>query len=266
MVQLESTEELRPWQFALSSAQEHFTLRNVPPGDYWLVAKVNQGATNLATRRRLRVGNSDVDGLELSLAPAPEIPVAIHAPPRNTQKISVSLRDASNSYSGAIEAQPGTDGVLRVPVPFPGRYWLVTRTLLCQESARFGKEDVHAQPLEIREGMNETLDVTFTDRCGEFDGHTVDGGQPVSHARFLVLLTGTPEEPGDLYLDRVDDDGKFSMIGLPPGTYSVWVWPEEEEWAGDVASLRELAGRQTLIAVKAGEKTDAVVPIMKGTE
>jgi hypothetical protein len=72
-------------------------------------------------------------------------------------------------------------------------------------------------------------------------------GNPVPQARTPILLTGTPEDPGDSYIETADEQGRFSYEGMTPGSYKVWAWREADEWDGDLATPRELAPRATVI-------------------
>ncbi len=253
--------------FVQASGETHtFQIQNVVPGRYWASAQAsvtdNGVQTPLAARVQLTVGDSPVGDVELTLEPLPAIHVVLHAP-KDAGAISVGLRDVDEPFGMATDAQKETDGSLRIALQHSGRYWLVTRTPLCLTAARMGKADALDHALEIAPGMKGTLDVTFSDRCGEIEATVIDqAGKPVPKARTLILISGTLEDPGDLDLGTASDDGVMSYNGMTPGQYSLWAWNEADEWNGDIEDLAALKTRQTVIKIEAGEKAKVQVPLL----
>jgi hypothetical protein len=253
--------------FVQASGETHtFQIQNVVPGRYWASAQasVNDDGvqTPLAARVQLTVGDSPVGDVELTLEPLPAINVALHAP-KGASAISVGLRDVDEPFGVATNAQKQTDGSLGIALQHSGRYWLVTRAPLCLTAARMGKADALDHAMEIAPGMKETLDVTFSDRCGEIEATVIDqAGKPVPKARIVILISGTLEDPGDLDLGTAGDDGVMSYNGMTPGKYSLWAWNEADEWNGDIEDLAALKTRQTVIKIEAGEKAKVQVPLL----
>jgi hypothetical protein len=40
----------------------------------------------------------------------------------------------------------------------------------------------------------------------------------------LLLISGSPENPGDLYTTFADESGEYSITGLYPARYMLWAW------------------------------------------
>lgn len=268
-VQLQPVEQstnVRPAGAQAQGDAHAFRIENVLPGRYWLSANATRNEngvqTQLAARVPLTVGDSAVADVELTLAPLPEVNVVIHAP-ADAGAISVGLRDADEPLGSATEAQRQADGALRIALQHSGRYWLVARTPLCSTAAHLGKADALDHALDIVPGMKDTLEVTFSDQCGEIRATTVDStGKPVPNARLLILLSGTLEDPGDLDLIATGDDGSMLYNGLTPGKYALWAWTEAEEWNGAVDDLPALKDRQTTVEVASGDKVKVQVPLL----
>jgi len=255
--------------YSQAAGEAHeFQFANVVPGRYWVSANGSSNIegieTVLTARVPVTVGDSGLIGIELTLAPQNAIDVVMHAP-KHEGEITVGLRDADEPFAGSSDAQKQADGSLRITLQYPGRYWLVTRTQLCPSGANLGKVDANDRPIDITPGMNATLDVTFTDQCGEINGTVVDSdGKPVPKARNLILLTGTPDEPGDLFLTSAEADGTFFYNGLKPGTYYLWAWNESDEWNGSVPDLSEIKARKTAVEIKGVENVKIQVPLTSG--
>ena len=97
---------------------------------------------------------------------------------------------------------------LQIVLQHGGRYWLVTRTSgnLCPSAGRLGQADALDRAIEIAPGMKQTLEVTFNSLCGEIQATSVDrAGKPVPKAQNLLLMTGTPDDPGDQIRGQSDD-------------------------------------------------------------
>jgi hypothetical protein len=269
MVQLQPSEPSSgPRMFYGQAARDThaFQIANVPPGRYWLTAQTfltgNGVETPLAARVPVTVGDSPVSDLEVTLAPLPAIDVAIHAP-SDAGEVTVGLRDADDPVGVATNAQRQADGALRIALQHGGRYWLAVRTPLCPSAARLGKAEALYHAVEIAPGMKETLDVTITHACGDIRATAVDGaGKPVPKARMLILMSGTPDDPGDYDLELTGEDGAVSYIGMTPGKYPIWAWSDADDWNGAIDDLGSLKARQTVVEVGAGQKADVRVPLV----
>ncbi len=246
---------------ATISQNRHFEFARVSPGNYWLDAQATSAEGKpLMARVPIQAGGADIQGLDVALAPAPRIDVVVDAP--GSKGVTVGLRNAEDGSQSI--AQLEQDGTLRFPALFPGRYWLFTRSELCQRSAKLGGQDIGTRPFQIAEDATATLRLAFTDQCGRIDGEVVSEGKPVPRARTLLLITGTPENAGDYLVESSDEEGKFSYWGLPPGKYSLWEWKESAEWNGDAGDLKSMADRRTVVELKAGEVTKVRITARNG--
>jgi len=249
-----------------TGATHAFQIANVPPGRYWLTAQTptndNGAQSPMAARVPLTVGDSPVGDLELTLAPPPAIDVVVHAP-SDAGAVTVGLRDADDPLGVATNAQTQADGSLRIALQHGGRYWLAVRTPLCPNAARLGKAEALYHALEIAPGMRETLDVSITRDCGDVRAAAVDrAGKPVPRARLLILVSGTPDDPGDFDVEGAGDDGIISFNGFTPGKYSLWAWSDSDDWNGAIDDLAALKARQTVVEIAAGEKADVRVRVL----
>ncbi len=252
---------------AVDGSNQTFQMKNVPPGQYWLTAQAavseNGTALMLLGRQPLIVGPGGASGVELKLNAPPVVNVVIHVP-KNVTGLEVGLRDLSQPNGQPIMAQHQGDGSLRIPLPFPGRYRLVTRSSGCPVSATFGNVDALASAIDVPGGSTETLEATVTDQCGLIKGKVInEAGKAVPLARMLILLSGTPQDPGDLIQESAEKDGTFEFNGLRPGPYLLWAWDELDEWNGFVEDLASMVQWQTAVTVKAGETTSVDLPQLR---
>lgn len=232
-----------------------FECPQATPGKYWLIAEVE----NLITRVPVTVGEGGLDGLEIRLAPKPKVRLVVHAP--GSKQVDVILRQADSSTGMAFAANHTDSGVFLEP-QYSGRFWVVTRSEYCPLKGEFGKTDPLTQTIDITDGSEATLELWFSDQCGSMNAEIIAAGKPLPNARTAILLSGTPDVPGDLFLGSADEKGIFGFFGMPAGKYLLWAWNEDEEWNGDVADLPEMATRATAVEVKVGETAKVQVPVM----
>ncbi len=230
-----------------------FEIQNVPSGNYWILAQVGQRVG----REAVTVDSADIEGVRIALNTPIEVTAIVHDQTGANPPDTIALRsaDAPHAFIGML---PESDGKFRFQVNYPGRFWLVTRGQNCPGIARYGEADVLNSPVVVTDSP-KTLDVTFTAQCGNVNGSVVADGKPVPFARNLILLSGTPDNPGDFFLESATEDGKFSYTGLPPGTYSMWAWTEDEERKGLLHDLTEIASRATKVEIKVGGKTEVTL-------
>jgi hypothetical protein len=78
--------------------------------------------------------------------------------------------------------------------------------------------------LEISEGATLELIVTLS-RGGEIQGSAVDSkGQPAKQARGFVLPDPLPETIPAYQMIEADNEGRFSVLGVPTGNHKIYVW------------------------------------------
>jgi hypothetical protein len=108
----------------------------------------------------------------------------------------------------------------------PGTYWLAFRARAsgCAVSATLGGSDVLRGPITVLPGMAARLEIVWSTQCGSVRVHSATNDQAASFATYLLLLSGTPQEPGDALIGTLDVHGDATIGQLPPGRYRLWTW------------------------------------------
>jgi len=252
-------------------SQGTFGFRGVPAGRYRLEASVMTPVegqqVQLKAAMQVDVGGSDIDGLELTLEPGSTVTAMLHGMAENhiePNDVQLTLRqkESSNGMHGPNKAD---DGSISFGPLAAGTYWLVTRTegRVCVQSAKLGDRDVLDSPFTVGAGADVRLDVNVSRDCGGIQLRAVSNGEPVPSAKVVLLLSGTPKDPGDLIEDYTNDQGEYTFTGLTPGRYLLWTWSVDEAGAYlGPASLAEVQQRATAVEVKAGEPAAIDVPLL----
>ena len=144
---------------------------------------------------------------------------------------------------------------------------LATAAEACVQSVKLGGREVRGNPLAIAAGAALRLDVTVSKNCGGVQARAVRDGVAVAGAKMVLLLNGTPKDPGELQEDFTNDEGELSFSGLTPGRYLLWAWAVEGTGAiTGPASLAAVEPQATTVEVKEGEPVRIDVPLLKDEE
>jgi len=89
-------------------------------------------------------------------------------------------------------------------------------------------------------------------RGGTIEGRVFDEDKkPATNAKVVLVPDSSRRKRGDLYKNAsADDQGRYRLSGLAPGTYKVFAWERIEDGAWqdpDFIKLYENLGRQVRI-------------------
>jgi hypothetical protein len=237
-------------------------VRDVPPGNYVVQARV-----------------IDLDGpgfvvrCEITVSDGPPEPIEL--PPTRSAMIDVQIRDGDgmtvDDNSATVLFVPTSDGLLaqrfRKSSGFsldPGTYWLFIRAKppLCATSARLAGEDVMQRLITVAPGMTARLDVELGSPCGSIGIQTVAGGIAAPFSDYLLLLSGTPQEPGGVITGSSDAKAHVSIGVLPPGRYLLWAWlPGAHGYLGP--DLADTALKPVEVVVTSGQTASVSIEAIR---
>jgi hypothetical protein len=228
-----------------------FDIANVAAGTYIATARVpgpagpGRGMPPTASAR-ITVGNSDVNGVQLTL----QTPVAVNgtirydltagppaAPAQAANQDQLLQRPGAEPgvRINLMPAQPGLGGVGQLkwddnrlaftwPEVTPGTYSLNAGVTGIQgayiKSATLRGQDVLSQPFSI-DGPTGPIEIVVSDDAGTFQANIVDGdGHPASGGIVLKPAAGRP------LIGRAGDDGAATIQSVPSGEYSAWAFDD----------------------------------------
>ena len=238
-------------------------VRNVPPGNYVVETRViDLEGPGFVARREFTVSDGP---------PAP-----IELPPIRSATIDVHILDGDgmkvDDNSATVSFVPASDGLLaqrlRKSSGFsldPGTYWLLIRAKppLCAASAQLAGKDVMQHSITAAPGMTARLDVELGRHCGSIGIQTVVGGIAAPFSEYLLLLSGTPQEPGEVIAGTSDAKGHASIGVLPPGRYLLWAWlPGAHGYLGP--DLADAAVKPVEAVVTSGQTASILIEATRG--
>jgi hypothetical protein len=183
-------------------------------------------------------------------------------PPTDLTRLRVSVNSAdpgpmSMSGNGRVEA----NGRFTIPSVAPGHYRLSVNggPGWYLESVTVGGQDALDFPFEVKAENLSGVNVTFTDKQTELTGSLVDDkGQPAVDYT-LVIFPADQRYWGAsgrrVRTVRPATDGRFTLMGLPPGEYKLaTVTDLEPGAASDPAYLQSIDAATMRITLQPGEK------------
>jgi hypothetical protein len=226
------------------SKDGHFTIRNVPPGSYDLVANYSEMESHqpYIARRALDVGNNDIDDVTLTVSRGADIPGHISwdpSPPSDVQHVFVALHSVDDSpvpVRGEVPKSNDSfllknvpEGTYRPRVRFPGsegNFYL--------KSGRYGTNSLSEAGFTVQTGASLSLELVLSSRVAHVDGLVLTADSLPAVGAAVVLIPDPPRRMVKELFESVttDQNGKFSINGIAPGDYKLFSWDsvEEAEW------------------------------------
>jgi hypothetical protein len=253
-----------------------FSIRNVPPGDYQLIASSRDEMASIP----ITVDGADISGLALVGSTGWSVSGRImtedgNAPPLSTRPIAVSALRQSSSTSFRFPGPPeysqrinpdwtflvsGVTGPARLRVGLPPG-WMLKAAL--QEG-----RDIADTPLDLASGATLAgVRIVITNQLGALSGQiTDDKSAPLADGTILLFPADASKWHDNsrfVRATRPNQSGRFEMTGLLPGDYfAVAVdYVEQGNW-NDPEYLESLRGHATAVTLSAGRTAEIALPLV----
>jgi hypothetical protein len=241
---------------------DRWQLRNVPPGSYILYAETGDRSgkdPGSVVRRPILVESAP---LTLELAPEKRGSIEVHVQPSDGRTV---LEGPAVWFLSSDAQTKVYYSRMTGPHTFdPGDYWLSIRPKppFCAISQTLSGGTIRDGKITVTPGMSARLDVGLGTNCGVVDVRAVSNGDPVPFADFLLLVNGTPQEPGDVVTGSMDAHGRASIPRMPPGQYWLWAWvPSGDGYLGP--DLSNAMAQAVEVVVVAGQLASVSVDPMR---
>jgi hypothetical protein len=238
--------ESRDFSLVLSGGQIHkdgsFTIPDVAPGSYTIMATVEGASVPMMARQALEVGSANVEGVRLAPQAGANVYGRLHldnpALARSEGQSMVLMLDPAEGEDdppSAIRetfsnlAQTAPDGSLQwrdVPsgsyylriADDPDADWFV-------KSIAAGGRDLEDSAISIS-GGSVALDIWLSANGARAEGTVLDGKeQPVSDAVVVLVPESRLRGRPDQYRQTLSDQsGHFRLRGIRPGDYTLFAW------------------------------------------
>ncbi len=271
-----------PNQTFVEDREGNFEIRGVVPGSYTLIAMWFDEGNRYSTRAPIDVGNTDVQGINLVITLGVELAGRVHVegqeqPLAGAQKaqsagqvkpeggldltdLRVFVFPKEDLPLGAPFASVKADGSFTLKNVSVGDYRVRVEGLppdFYLKVARFGGEDALESSLSVAGGQPPGgLELVVSPAGGRIDGTVLNEQRTFSGAR--IVLVPEPRRRGlpQFYkTTTTDQNGQFTLRGIPPGEYRLFAWEEVELGAyQDPDFLRPYEERGKPVQVEEGSR------------
>jgi hypothetical protein len=208
-----------------------FEIRGVPPGPYDITAFWNDGRRKLGARLAVEVSNANLEGITLVLGSPITLTGTIGIEggnPFDFTRLGLGL-EPIDSGMGSGNPQIKPDGTFAVPDVFDGSYRVRVSGYpegYYVKSVRAGGSEVLESGLTVNRSQSPPrLEIVLSPDGGRVEGTVLKEQVPVAKA--LVVLGPDPahRDRAEMYrIKETDMLGRFSLVGLPPGDYTLFAW------------------------------------------
>jgi len=241
-------------------ARGMFQIRGVTPGSYLLRADYNDESGRYSARMPIEVGNSNIDGIELTMQPPGEVHGRVIVEENGDlagAALNVNLQPKSTGPGmGGAGAQAKDDLTFQVRNVTPDPYDVRVGGLpdgFYLKSIRMGQQDVTESGVDFTQGVSaEDMTIVVNPNGGQIDG-SVQNSNGETAAGAMVTLIPEESHRSTLWLYKTansDQNGHFTIKGVRPGKYTVYAWEDIESGAyqdPDYVKPHESAGEKVSI-------------------
>jgi len=256
-----------------------FEMRDVAPGNYYLIAQSGERSGRVA----VEVRDADLEDVVVSVAKRFSLRGHVTIEGRSSAtddpvlaKLKISLRrDPFIPAFGFVSASPTSDGSFTFESVAPGDYRVGLEPILSQDgntaagqtiprglytkSIHEGNNDVLNSGLHLTRQPAESLEVVVGMNSGSLSGSVVDENQrPAANVLVLLAPDIAHRNRTDLFQEVITDtSGRFQIEFVPPGDYKLFSWKtiEDDIWQ-DPDFMQTYENRGKPIRVREGSHED----------
>ena len=261
-------------------AQGNFQLRGVAPGSYMLRANYVQDNKQYSARLPLEVGNSNIEGVELTLQPPAEIEGHLVVEQNGDLKganVQVFLQAKMPGFMmGGAGGMVKDDQSFKLTNVSQDPYDINVFGLpegFYLKSMRLGQQDVTESGVDFTQGVSaEQLTVVINPNGGQVDG-AVQNAKGDAAVGATVTLIPDAEHRSINWMYKTantDQNGHFTLKGVRPGDYKIFAWEDIEqgaqqdpdfvkphESAGETVSVKESSHNTVQLKLVPADNTPA---------
>jgi hypothetical protein len=256
---------LRSYDNVIQDASGAFELTQVLPGSYVLAATAPLGDKGLSARHIVDVGNANIDGIQLTLAPPQTISGVIVLPEGRKMPpglVAVLMpRESRGDGSGGL-SQPSNDGVFQIRDVAPGDYDVALGNTgpgddLYVSAIQAGDDDALAGGVHVGLQSADRLKVTLKGNGGTVQASVKDArGKPLPDCYVRLVPDAPRRAQMALYGEcKTDASGACGLLGIAPGSYRAFAFAEERQIDfRDPAATADIEDSGKAISIADGER------------
>ena len=239
-----------------------FEISAVVPGSYVLTGYWFDEGKTYSTTTPLDVGNADIEGLLVTIAPGVAIRGQIiwegkASLEKDELSVIPGLVDSPVFFLSETRVAPGnfftlkdlSDGTYRVRVTGESKDCYI-------KEIRYGPSDALDDGFTVASSAPANLEITISSRGARIQGTASDSDGLPAAGVWVVLVPSAPHRLHHrLYKSQSTDQyGRFDLRGIAPGDYKLFTWDEVEEGAWEDADfLKPFEEKGEKVGVQEGD-------------
>ena len=243
----------------IAKADGTFEIPAIPPGEYSLLAySFDEGKVH-STQEDLDVGNADIEGLALTIAPGVTIPGRVTwegKPSLGKAGLTVEISLPEPAFASGLTAEVDANNQFTLREVPEGEFRLavagVSKDCYVKE-VRFGDAVLGDVSFRVVKGSALPLEIALSSLGARVQGTvTNEESLPVAGVWAVAVPEETKGKQHRLFKSATTDQyGHFELDGLAPGKYRLFSWDsvEKEEWE-DPDFLKESEEKGVTIDLK----------------
>jgi len=257
------------WAFmkhGITDDKGNFQFRNVAPGAYTLTAQsfMNAGTEPQTAAAAVEVGDSNVDGIQVTFGAASEISGTVAADKgldlKNRGMIVMLSPEEATMTMGTRPGQVQDDGTFKLKVPMPDRYTVNVYPVpegCYVKSIRYGDTEYPSGVIDLSKGANGgELTITIAANGGQIDGTVKDSNDQPAGTGTVVLVPDQRDFRSLYGVAPLDQNGHFTIKGVKPGKYKLFAWDDVEQGQfEDPDFIKPFEDKGEKIEVHGGDKS-----------
>jgi hypothetical protein len=213
-----------------------FEFDDVVPGSYFVLAYSLRGGKRHFTRRRIEVGDTDLDGVDLTISRGADIRgrvIVEGAGKLDLSKLSVSLNVREESMFGQASGEVQADGTFAVTEVSEDTYDVHVggaEGFYLKSARAGGQESIESGLVVGAAGTKGPLEIVLSASGAVVEGVATDSdGLPVPGATVVLIPEGERRKVYRFYREGATDQfGKFIFRDVRPGGYKLFSWRDVE--------------------------------------
>ena len=239
-----------------------FEIPAVVPGSYVLTGYWFDEGKIYSTTTPLDVGNADIEGLSVTIAPGVAISGQIiwegkASLEKDELSVIPELEDSSVFFLSGTRVSPANfftlkdlgDGTYCVRVTGESKDCYI-------KEIRYGPSDAQDDGFTVARSAPANLEITISSRGARIQGTASDSDGLPAAGVWVVLVPSAPHRLHHrLYKSQSTDQyGRFDLRGIAPGDYKLFTWDEVEEGAWEDADfLKPFEEKGEKVSVQEGD-------------
>jgi protocatechuate 3,4-dioxygenase beta subunit len=211
-----------------------FELRNVPPGLHTLRVR-GFSSDQAAVEKQLNVADRDEEGVVMVAVPANGLGGAVSIA-GNAAKLPANgriLMARADGFAAApLTAAVEKDGTFALPRVLPTQYRVSTSGFgpgAYIAAVKAADREIAGREVDFAGGVPDRVEVVIAMDGAGLGGTVQHRDLPFADATVVLVPEESLRDRGSLYrVVRSDNNGSFTMTGIPPGTYKLFAWEEIE--------------------------------------